>query len=150
MSQLRVNEISNTGGITAENIQANGIVTEPNKPAFHAYSSINRGSGTGAFDLTLVNVNNCYSTSTYKFTVPVSGNYFFTCTALPNGSTNTGFFKFRKNNVDIGASTYMINPDETVTYSAIFPLLPGDLLHVHFYSDGFEAGYSSFSGFLIG
>jgi hypothetical protein len=151
MSQLRVNTIANTGGITAENIQANGIVTEPNKPAFHAYRNSNQtAAGIGTFDLTLVNVNNCYSISSYKFTAPVAGNYFFSCTALPMSSISTGFFRFRKNDTDIGPSSWIINSDETVTTTVVLSLVSGDLVHVHFYANGFEHQYSSFSGFLIG
>jgi hypothetical protein len=151
MSQLRVNGIANTGGTTAASIEANGIVTEPNKPAFHAYPTSAQGSaGIGAFNATLVNVNNCYSTSTYKFTAPITGNYFFTCTALPQSSSSTGFFRFRKNDVDIGPSNFIINPDESITTAVVLPLTVGDLVHVHFYANGFETSYTSFSGFLIG
>jgi hypothetical protein len=151
MSQLRVNGIANTGGTTAASIQSNGVVTEPNKPAFSALAPTGQGAaGTGAFNVTLVNVNNCYSTSTYKFTAPVAGNYFFSCTALPNSSTAVNFFRFRKNNVDIGPTNYITNSDEFTSSSVLLPLAIGDLVHVHVYANGFEGGFGSFSGFLIG
>lgn len=151
MSQLRVNGIANIGGTTAASIDTNGVVTEPNKPAFHAYPITGQTSaGTGVFPLTLLNVNNCYSTSTYKFTAPIAGNYHFTCSALPQSSTAVSFFRFRKNNADIGPSTFIINADQHVSQTMILPLVAGDLVHVHFYANGFEGGYTYFSGFLIG
>jgi hypothetical protein len=151
MSQLRVNGIANTGGTAAANLNVNGVVTEPNKPAFYATAPTGQGAaGTGAFNVASVNVNNCYSTSTYKFTAPVAGNYYFSCTALPNSSTGTQFFRFRKNDVDVGVLNYIINADEFITSTVLLSLAIGDLVHVHVYANGFEGNFGSFSGFLIG
>jgi hypothetical protein len=64
-------------------IDSSGNVTTPNQPAFFASSTsadINISSTTATnFNVTRVNVGNHYSTSTKRFTAPVSGTYYFEC-----------------------------------------------------------------------
>lgn len=150
MSYVKTSGINTIGGTSAVVVNANGIITEPYKPAFHAYPTSAQGAaGIGTFQATSTNVGNCFSTSTYKFTAPVSGSYFFTCTSLPNTTTGA-FFRFRKNSTDTGPNTYIINSDETITASMVATLAVNDTMDVYFYANGFEQTYTSFSGFLIG
>ncbi len=64
-------------------IDSSGNVTTPNQPAFYATSTsadINISSTTATnFNVTRVNAGNHYSTSTKRFTAPVSGTYYFEC-----------------------------------------------------------------------
>jgi hypothetical protein len=64
-------------------IDTSGNVTTPNQPAFFASSTsadINISSTTATnFNVTRVNAGNHYSTSTKRFTAPVSGTYYFEC-----------------------------------------------------------------------
>lgn len=150
MSQLRVGSIATTAGTSVLSLN-NGILTDPNKPAFHAYPTANQNAaGIGTFTATSTNVGNCFSTSTYRFTAPVAGNYFFTCTSLPSTSVSTVFFRFRKNGADLGPLTYMVNNDELITASMIATMSVNDTMDVYFYANGFEYLFTSFSGFLVG
>ena len=63
-------------------INSNGIVTKPNQPAFWAYctadTNINVSSGTPVeFNAERFDVGSNFDTSTYTFTAPVTGKYFF-------------------------------------------------------------------------
>ena len=82
-SELKVDTISNAAGTSAISIDSSGRIKLSNPIAFHV-----RGTGTQAWTgsaheqnlaLTSVveNIGNGYSTSTYKFTCPVSGVYLF-------------------------------------------------------------------------
>jgi hypothetical protein len=70
-----------------------GIVTKPYNPAFYAYMN---GGGTTlfasnanfVFDTVSVNTGNHYSTSTGRFTAPVSGWYHFSTTILTQSRSN--------------------------------------------------------------
>jgi hypothetical protein len=75
-----------TNSTLAMNINANGLITSPKNPAFGAQingnsdATYNNGSNI-PFNITSFNIGSNYSTSTYTFTAPVAGLYFFS-TAL--------------------------------------------------------------------
>ena len=93
MSNLLVQNIKHTNGTTAQTVDSTGRILTPARPAFFAYPSSNFQTGTGAgttqiFDTTQHNVGGHYSTSTGKFTVPISGVYLFGVTiATANATT---------------------------------------------------------------
>ena len=98
MSNLLVQNIKHTNGTTAQTVDSGGRVTTPARPVFCAIRATHQTSaGVGAFDVAIVNVGNHYSTSTYRFTAPVAGTYWFTCTGLPYTTSSGDFFYFRKN-----------------------------------------------------
>jgi len=68
-----------------------GTVTKPRQPAFSAKGTTDAISAASPlpFDSTDYNVGNHYSTSTYKFTCPVSGYYYITCHVVPTGYSNS-------------------------------------------------------------
>jgi len=82
------NQILTAGDLTTElsnlgiEVTASGIVTKPNQPSFTAHRQVDQditSSNTNVnliFDAVDHNIGNHYSTSTGKFTCPVSGVYF--------------------------------------------------------------------------
>ena len=72
-------------------ISSAGHVTKPNQPMFSAKGTTDAISAASPlpFDSTDYNVGNHYSTSTYKFTCPVSGYYYVTCHVVPTGFSNS-------------------------------------------------------------
>ena len=77
-------------------IDSSGRVTIPYQPAFHAYGSGTLSmSGTQSYTKinmigTYNNVGGNYSTATSRFTVPVSGNYYFHGHTTTTTATSTG------------------------------------------------------------
>jgi len=72
-------------------IDSSGRVTTPYQPAFRAYLSSNTSKPSGFSVVpgtfaTNYNVGGHYSTSTSRFTAPVSGSYLFTGTIATSGS----------------------------------------------------------------
>ena len=73
------------GTLNTTNINLTGHSLRPNLPAFHVSR---RGGNVSAnnyvvFDQVFYNNGNHYSTSTYKFTCPVTGYYYVTCHVVP-------------------------------------------------------------------
>jgi len=94
-----------TGGGNRLLINTSGHVTTPSQPRFHAYraSSAFTGGISGneifPFDNTTLNVGNHFNTSTYRFTAPVAGTYFFGChlRSAISGETRVVRIMLRKN-----------------------------------------------------
>ena len=151
-SILKVNTIQDaTNSTTAMSIDSSGRVTTPVKPAFHAVRTSNQTSaGVGAFDTATLNAGSHYDTSNYRFTAPVAGLYYFTCSWVPYTTSNGEGNYFRKNGSQVGQKTYVINADQQVTNSHIFELASSDYVDVYFIANGCEYVYSHFSGYLIG
>lgn len=132
------------------NVTVGNRVTSQN-PAFCAFTATNMTtSGVATLNQTRVNRGNCYNTSTYQFVAPITGIYWFSAIALPNTSSGTTFFSFRVNGVSVSASTYIINADESISLSQAIAMNAGDYFEMYIAADGFEAGYTQLSGFLIG
>jgi len=87
-----------TGGSieTAMKIDSNGYVTTPLRPYFHATGSGTQSwSGTSAyqtvqFNTVWENLGSHYDTSSYTFTVPVAGAYFFWYSFTNQTDSSTG------------------------------------------------------------
>ena len=74
-----------------------GYVLKPNQPSFHAYRSSTQSiSGQVVFALnsTLHNIGGHYDTSTYQFTAPVTGSYFFSFKAFLYSMGTSEYFDF--------------------------------------------------------
>ena len=96
MSKLYVDEIgSKTGNNTAMTIDSSGRILQPNKPAFLARRSggATSVSSTNIFNFDSVSIYggfdtaNGYNTSTYTYTCPVAGLYWFHVSAILGGAT---------------------------------------------------------------
>ena len=69
------------------NLNVDGVITTPQRPVFYAYkaggaSLADGAGGTVPFGNTRIDVGGCYDTSTYKFTAPTTGYYWFEMTVL--------------------------------------------------------------------
>jgi hypothetical protein len=83
-----------------------GIIKTPFQPTFFAWQPESGTYFTSAvtnpiFTNTIINTGNHYSTSTGRFTAPVSGVYQFNCMLLVRSSSVAAEMTFRKNNVNV-------------------------------------------------
>lgn len=132
-------------------VDSSGRVTMSNQPGFYAYrTGAAFGSGVGIFNATRFNRGSNYDTATGRFTAPVAGTYMFTAQALPNSTTGAQLFSIQKNGVTYSASTYVINPDESVGMAITMDMAVGDYATVYFQGDGSEVSYCHFSGAFLG
>ena len=151
-------------------ISPDGYVTKPNNPAFIAGRTGGNYTHTPQpFNLnaTRLNVGNHYSTSTYKFTAPVAGVYYFFAQVYYNNGTGSYRVGFRK--TPNGGSAFMLTTsqhamvgnDNQQSTSIIESLAIGDT--VELYSDqntsiqcyyninnGNYGAHTYFLGYLIG
>jgi len=86
--KLGVTTLAHTNGTTAATIDSSGRILQPAKPAFNVF--YNGGSFEMAantifpLNTARVNVGSYFNLSTYKFTAPVSGTYFFSFRSMTN------------------------------------------------------------------
>lgn len=166
MSKLYVNEVhSKTGSTKALEIDSDGIVTQPAKPSFYAYSDdgwtgLTANTYTLApLDHTNFNVGSCYNTSTKKFVAPIAGIYFFHGQGYfdPTGRLRLRFTKngseiaFAHANFDGGGTTHSLS--KTLELSA------NDEIQFYVRADSGTDGsadvyygenHTFFTGFLVG
>ncbi len=147
-----------TGTDTYLNVSSAGRVTMPYQPTFCGYANTTSGYSDSPlkYDATIVNVGSHYNTSTYRFTAPVSGNYFFSF-SIWTGSASTTRCGFYKNGSPVGNSSYPIGTrnqagaQDNDSASVIIPLSVNDYVDIRCY-EGAVAIFSTnyFLGRLIG
>jgi hypothetical protein len=143
-------------------IDANGYITAPYQPAFAA-SGANTNVSTAAgnplqFSVLDLNRGSNFNTSTYRFTAPVAGVYYFSVTAHTNSSSAQ--VVFRKNGTEIygaGDPSPMLTLPTVSSAASISTLLS---LNANDYVDtairvgastvNIYMGHSEFVGYLIG
>ena len=166
--------ISNSSNATAITIDSSERILTPAKPAFAV-----RGSGswvdvangvkvTIAMPSADVNVGSYYSTSTYKFTAPITGSYWFAANVYlrnnggtPSDSGTYGYSRIEKNGATVtgleSIHGYLNNPDadQTACISGLIGLSAGDYITVTMESTGsgtssYHGAGTSFHGYLVG
>tara|TARA_R100001015_G_C4545475_1_gene108536 strand:- start:287 stop:781 length:495 start_codon:yes stop_codon:yes gene_type:complete len=164
MSNLLVQNIKHTNNTTAMTVDTSGRILTPTRPAFQARGSNESYVTTNPvpFPTAEVNIGSCYNTSTYKFTAPIAGVYYFyayvyfKCTA-----TEYSNIQFSKNDstdyessagslfATGGGSVYGTHP--TI---AVLSLSASDTIKVAFHSSTGDyyngEDESVFGGFLLG
>ncbi len=147
-------------------VDGSGRVTMPYQPAFKASIQTTTGRSTTntttitPYDTAQLNIGNHYNTSTYKFTAPVAGNYFFSLTQNKVGRL---IIYFVKNTTNFHAGEFLQDSAgswEHCTISCVIPLAANDTVNAAYnlsnnnstqYAwNGGSTLWDSFSGFLIG
>lgn len=158
---------SATAGIIKANV--NGYVTMPYQPAFGARSTSQKTVSTNTnvliCDSAYLNVGNHYSTTTGKFTAPVSGVYWIMHEGLLEaGEDDNVDIRFYVNGTKAEISSDYVESDVSTGYRktrmiAVVSLSANDTIDVRpqnngvytWYGDNSAgAGHTQFKGFLIG
>lgn len=149
-------------------IDSSGRVTMPSQPVFNVYNNVDQtsaGAGTESklsFPDVKVNIGSCYSTSTHRFTAPISGKYLlgFSGSTKSNGFGDNYMTVFPKVNGSTGyyrgrAAVGGANNYDSANFTEIFNLSAGDYVELYFYSQVANnltvvgAGESGFFGYLV-
>ena len=152
-----------TGGTTRLKIDASGRVTKPYQPVFQAYSLSSGSSNSDqVFPSTRINIGNHYSTSTGRFTAPVTGTYLFGWSNIGGTTNDTYRYYIRKNGSSIGDTHLRMDTSATGSEYGTngmftWPLTcsANDYINIWFTSAGSTGTYTSadypqFWGYLIG
>jgi len=163
MSNLLVQNIKHTNGTTAQTIDSSGRVTTPVRPSFRAYKAssgdvtYSAGANISAdMDTTTFNVGNCFSTSTGKFTAPVTGLYYFMAHLYNNSSGTKRVYVVFEGTHGTGPmfGQNHTEPSNSFQSSGIINLLANETAYVTCgYNDTViyhHQTHSLFSGCLIG
>jgi hypothetical protein len=140
-------------------IKGSGPVTMPYQPSFNAYHA---GDGYGpagqvwAHNTVRHNVGGHFSTSTFRFTAPVSGLYHFDFHSIYLGVYSNGQIQLRKNGTNIpGTHSHFSSNNgqwKTINISSNQYLNIGDYIDVYVTQAPLMHGnvWNEFSGYLIG
>jgi len=131
------------GGTVTERLilHSNGSVTKPDNPAFLVGRTGGNQTftlGTFPFNVARINVGNCWNTSTYKFTAPTAGIYYFFGQVYYN--SGDGDFRVQIRKTSSGSAIQLCTAacdtngsDESLTISIMESLSVGDTIEL--YSD---------------
>ena len=175
MSDLKVNEIKtdtikNQAGTTAATIDSSGrfLKSTSTQVAFSVWPSGGGNIASGnilPFNNADLNIGNCFNTSTYKFTAPVAGIYFFSAYFLvgPGNLVIAMYHTPSGGSEAIVTIMHVNNDDATINWRNpnivnLIQLGAGDTIHlkhnsgtstIYFNGSGTD-DYNRFVGYLIG
>ena len=166
MSNLLVQNIKHTNNTTAMTVDSAGRILTPTRPAFQARGANEAYVQTNPvpFPTADINVGSCYNTSTYKFTAPIAGMYYFYHAVYhKNTAGEYGTTMYTKNDGtdgNVGAGGFFYNNDSGSMYTTIsVPLLisltANDTIKVAFLSGSSGEYWNGeheciFGGYLLG
>jgi hypothetical protein len=155
---IKSTTIQHTNGTNSILMDTLGRLNFPNQPLFHAFGGAAQQGGGQAvvqFPTIGVNVGSNYNASTYRFTASITGNYFFTFSAMANSTTYNRFGLF-KNGSLYGNQKFAANQTyERFSASWIVPLAVNDFVTIVSGINGngeisVHGDYRDFTGFLLG
>ena len=173
-SGLRVNTIGQSSGqlfrvqkdnVTQFEIDYNGYMKLPNRPAFHAYGSPSRGATGGTHTIyNFVNNNgtgqsyntgNHYDNSNGRFTAPIGGTYFFyggIWMSQSQSSTGNRFLQLIRNHTNEFAGCNYWDQYESCYVGATVRLNSGDYVTLDLVSGSVQGSTprNYFGGYFIG
>lgn len=166
-SIIKVDQIQNTSGTVALDIDSNGVLKQPSRPAFNAYRStagnVTYASGSIiSADMTATNMNigGHYKTSgadVGKFVVPFDGLYYFSMTLFNNTTTTlkrVGIFCSGSLNRKVVNAQGQSNVGDDFNGSGVIYLEQGDKVWItNSYNDTVifhDRQHSLWSGFFLG
>ena len=167
MSTLRVGAINSANGTQAMSIDNTGRILQPAKPAFRAYLTGDQSAPssntftTVQYNATNYNIGSHYNTSTYTFTTPVAGIYYFyhSYSYVANtGSESSGIVSIEAGGATVGAVDFYVkgsNARYGSCCSAQVSLAAGVAVLAKAYGPargiaGGDYGSSQFFGHLVG
>ena len=93
---IKVDTIQNNGGTTGLTIDSNGVVTQKNRPFFHATldqsSTQNSGGTILPFGTVVEDTESAFNATTYKYTVPIAGLWMLKMGVRINNNSNAGTY----------------------------------------------------------
>ena len=164
VNEIRVNTIQSSTGNSAFTVNSNGLVLTPNTPIFFATSNVGTHTTNAAavldFPTSQINIGSSYSTSTYRFTVPVSGTYYFHSTIYTQQASTTATVCWRKNGTQYSIGNDAIfhkstasSSDYTIWSSIMLNLVTNDYIDLCVRSGTpnlqWYGGCSWFMGYLL-
>jgi hypothetical protein len=139
------------------NIDPYGRMTIPNQPSFQISTSASFvGPGIIPFNNARVNTGGVFNTSTYRFTAPVAGTYWFHYHNNHSGSAGALYADFYKSGSFIGYGRMYTQHTgsgwEELSGTITASMSVGDYMQVYLVSGhtADSGNYSSFCGGLIG
>ena len=125
-STLKVNTIAHSGGTNAMTIDSSGRLLTPARPSFRAHLSANgawtdithSGNYAVVFDAEKYDVGGNYSTSTGRFTVPITGTYYFAARCYLHSNQGTRWLTIAKGTTNPAAGGNPANDTSDKTIKA--------------------------------
>jgi hypothetical protein len=164
-SNLIVNgSLTMTNGSTLNaTISSSGRMSLPRQPRFQAFGAAGSSSISGnnwIFPSTYSNVGGHYSTTTGRFTAPVSGSYMFFWSNIGNTANDVYRYRIRKNGANVD-DVHLRLPEGYTGYRSngvmmiIIDLAVNDYINIFFQTDSGNSSHASgqypwFGGYLFG
>lgn len=139
----------------------NGSLLTPQRPVFNVGSNTSRANNSQqTYEIVYQNVGSCFSTTTSRFTAPISGTYYVEWSTIKQSSNTTSVHRqyLRKNGSNVFGGRHLrlseSNNYGDGTCSAIIALSANDYLEIYIQDSSISShaadDYTWFQGYLIG